>query len=206
MWRKMPGRVLVALGAVVLAGLMARTALAGVAPDGRPHNTQTTLSMQVPTATPVPFICSGLTMGGRLFAYHSVILDLPVGHVYSFAGQSGAMGNWASICIMEYSSSIVFDSMTGREIQRYVNDNRAVPVLNEIARKITINPMPTPAVFTAPVSGTPAPVTRGIPIDPERGGEGESSTIALVVSLTLLVVVATGGYWLTHRRVAPRNS
>ena len=122
----------------------------------------------VQTPTPVPLACSG-GMGGQLYAYHAIILDLPVGHVYAFRGQSGALGNWASICILEYSSMIVFDSMTGQEIQRTVNDPRAIPVLDQIARNITLNPMPTPQVFLTPPSRPPAPVERGIPITPGGG-------------------------------------
>ena len=122
----------------------------------------------VQVATPVPLTCSGISMGGRLFAYHAIILDLPVGHIYSFAGQSGRFGNWASICILEYSSMIVFDSMTGVEIQRNVNDPRATPILDQIARDITLNPMPTPVVFVTPPTGPPGPVERSLPVD--RGG------------------------------------
>jgi hypothetical protein len=150
----------IALVALSVGGISARPV-----PDQEPQHPAAPALLQTPT--PVPLLCSGITMGGQLYAYRGIIFDLPVGHVYSFLGGD----TWGSICVVEYSSSVIVDSMTGREMQRHVNDPRAAAVLDQIARNVTINPMPTPVVFSTPPSGPPAPVTRGLPISPPSTGD-----------------------------------
>jgi hypothetical protein len=95
---------------------------------------------------PVPFTCSGIsTGGGRPIAYRAILVTPPIGYVYGWIAQDSDFGNWMAICMVEYASKIVIDSLTGQEIQRDVNDARATAVLDEIARSVQINPNPTPS-------------------------------------------------------------
>jgi hypothetical protein len=60
--------------------------------------------------------------------------------VYSWGGQSDPVNGWTSltVCVVEYSSAIVLDAKSGQELRRSVLDVRAVPVLDQIAKNVTL--------------------------------------------------------------------
>jgi hypothetical protein len=127
-----------------------------------------------PTPDPLEVRCpSGATGGGRLFAYGGIIVEFPVGYVYSWTGQSDAVNGWTSltVCVLEYGSAIVLDAKTGLELRRNVLDAQAAPILDQIAQDVTLNPMPTPYGPIPGGVGPPAPVVRGIPVLPPKTGE-----------------------------------